>query len=175
MQNFVWEETNDVKSLVDILNYVEPHEMERNAILKCVENNIVYKCFVAKNKEHKIVALIIATFLPQSQTLHIEDYAIHPLFRGQGHARKLWNDWRDLVRCQWTTVEALTIEVYLHNVEVWRNIMGISELFPHNYELDLAPGVLVSFMGTNLTCSPEHVIKEWKKICNETNKLLSKL
>ena len=164
---FIWEQTTDVNNLSEILTLVEPHEMERNSILTRIKHNVVYKCFVAKNQDHSNVAIIIATFLPLSQTVHVEDFALHPNIRGQGHARQMWKDWRTLVRNTWTNVEALTIEVYLQNVAVWRKIMDVAALLPQTYELDLAPGVFVCFMGKNITCSPHVILTEWKHICNK--------
>jgi hypothetical protein len=168
---FSWEFTTDVTLLKEILNLVEPHKREREAIIKCIEKNIVYKCYVAKDCQQNVVAIIIATFLEQSKTLLIEDFALHPKIRNKGFAMKIWDDWRNLVKKEWTDVDALCIEVYLYNVEAWKNIMKVKELFPQPYRLDLAPNSLVMFMGKDLTETAENILIEWRKICHDTNLL----
>jgi len=162
---FVWKRQYDPAALIPILEMVEPYKKERDVILKCIELGICYRAYVARDYLKLVVAIAIATILPKTQTLHVEDFALHPRIRGKGHARELWKSWRLFVRSDWTSIEALTIEVYMHNIEPWRKIMGVTELLPQPvYLLPLAPNVPMVFMGRQLTSSVSDVLAEWQSI-----------
>ena len=122
------------------------------------------------------MAIAIAILLPRTQTLHVEDFALHPRIRKLGYARQLWDDWRTLIHSTWTTTNSLTIEVYLHNVEPWRKIMDVSELVSQPLRLlPLVPDVPMMLMGHNLTAPVSDIFEEWQEIQREATALLKKL
>ena len=108
---FVWQHCHDPTKFDEILQMVEPYEEERKMIINCIKHNIVYQSYIAVDSSNFVVAIVIATILPKTQTLHIEDFALHPNIQKTGHARKLWHDWRDFINKMWTKVESLTIEI----------------------------------------------------------------
>jgi GNAT superfamily N-acetyltransferase len=169
---FVWQHCRDPIKFEEILQMVEPYEEERKMILNCIQHDIVYQSYIAVDASDFVVAIVIATILPKTQTLHIEDFALHPNIQKQGHARQLWKDWRDFINKTWTKIESLTIEVYLQNVEPWRKIMDVHELLPEPLcLLPLAHHVPVMFMGKNITNSVTDILNEWKQVQTDVLKL----
>jgi len=159
-KTLIWEHNQDYRLYTDILEIVEPHEKERNAIIECLKQGICYRSYLARDETGFVVAICIATILPKTQTLHIEDFALHPKIRGLGLAKYLWDEWRKLVRETWTEIEAISIEVYLQNVAPWRKIMNIYELFPEPLHLlPFAPDILMMFMGKNIASNAEEILK----------------
>jgi len=170
---FIWEQNYNHTLFREILEIVEPHHREREAIMKCLERGLYYRSYLARDKNNSVVAIAIATLLPKTQTLHVEDFALHPIIRKQGHAQKLWDDWRALVRSEWTTVTSMTIEVYLQNVEPWKKIMGVEELIPHPIKLlPLAPNVPMMLMGRDLTSPVNFIFKEWQEMQRDAADIL---
>jgi hypothetical protein len=171
---FSWQRCHDPTKFQEILNIVEPYEEERNMILNCIEQNIVYRSYVALDTSESVVAIAIATFLPKTKVLHIEDFALHQKIQKQGYAKQLWKDWRNLVNETWTKIDSLTIEVYLQNMEPWRKIMGVSELLSNpSCLLPLAPRVPVMFMGKNLISSVDDILLEWKQVQEAVHRIFS--
>jgi len=177
---FVWEQNFDHNLFKEILEEVEPHHKEREAILLCIEHKLCYRSYVAKDENGKVLAIAIAILLRTTETLHVEDFALHPSIREKGFARKLWDDWRSFVRSEGITMEAMTIEVYLQNIEPWRKIMGVTmlvtELLPSPMKsLSLAPNVDVMLMGRNLTAPVADVIAEWQRMQRDIGEILSRI
>jgi hypothetical protein len=102
----VWQKSCRPEDFEELLELVEPFERERKAIFQCIRTNVCYNAYVARNKDNRVVALAIATLLPKTQTLHVEDFALHPCIRNRHYAQKLWDSWRKLVSETWTPVEA---------------------------------------------------------------------
>jgi len=163
-----WELVDNYSEDIDeILRLVEPYPAEHAAIVDCIRLPLsVYKVYVARS--HQLgapLALVLATFLPRTKTLHIEDYALHPIIRGLNLAAPLWRQWREFVATTegWGPRQAITIEVYLQNVKVWNRVMGVADL-KYKIHLPLAPHVPVQFMGRDLTASPREISDEWLEV-----------
>jgi ribosomal protein S18 acetylase RimI-like enzyme len=171
-----WRRTFDIGEIEEILSLVEPNKTERNAIIQCIQHTDVYRMYVAERVqllriEKKLVdGIAIATWLPQTETLHVEDFAIHPRIRGQKHAAQLWQSWWRMIVDQEKWVKenvTMTIEVYLHNVEAWRKIMQVNELFPEEKTQDLpVSGESIVWMGARLkdNVSAKAIQAEWMEI-----------
>ena len=173
---FIWKRQQDHNLFTEILEIVEPFQKEREAILDCIKETLYYRTYIATDKEELVVAIAIATFLPKTETLHVEDFALHPRIRRKKYARKLWNDWRTLVRSEWTSVEALTIEVYLHNVEPWGKIMKVTKLLPQPINLlPLAPEIPMMLMGRKLTSPVSDILAEWQQLQRDASIILNTL
>src|SRR5947209_1425272 len=87
-----WFRCTDSKQLEEILSIVEPNNKENQAILKCINETEIYRSYIYKDNG-TIDAICIATLLSKTQTLHIEDFALHPRIRGKGKSYPLWNSW----------------------------------------------------------------------------------
>ncbi len=190
-----WTVTHDRHDYWELLCIAEPNELERDAIDRCIQETDVYKTYVARNKKERnkkernkkernkkernkkernkkgaqIIGLIITVFLPHTQTLHIEDYVIHPDARGKGVGRALWNDFTST-----HGVNKLTIEVYPKNIEVWHKIMGVNVLFDRVLPVT---GETVTWMGHNVNVDFALCIeREWLAIqVQERDRVSNKL
>lgn len=179
-----WSICSDPMELVEILSLVEPYPREFQAIMACLKlTPSVYKAFVAKRVvepkcDSRALAIVIATYLPHTQTVHIEDYALHPIIRGLGLAQSLWHTWRRFVELHegWAWDQAITIEVYNQNVKVWGKIMGVEAIDLTSTEtparLPLAPEVPIVFMGRDLVASPAVIYAEWIAVQKREQNLL---
>jgi GNAT superfamily N-acetyltransferase len=162
---FKWSQVYNSEDLSEILSLVEPNEIERKTIINCFDNSTIYRGYVAHNFQTKnIDAIVIATYLTKTETLHIEDFALHPRIRGQGYARSLWSSWLELiVEEKWihSLDTAISIEVYKQNVEPWSKIMGVKTI-----ETALLPltGVEIVWMAKNLKRLFKEVFDEWTDI-----------
>jgi hypothetical protein len=185
MINWCWERTKDRNLLHEILSIVEIKPTELNAILRCVEETDVYNAYIAYNSESKkIEAIAIATWLPKFNTLHIEDFALHPRIRKAGHSVTLWNSWVHFISesekwiCDANV--SMTIEVYIHNVVAWRKIMGVEPLLLYKTKLWWETEEIL-WMGKNLKYPATAIILEWidiqqkEKIRQQATTIKSKL
>jgi hypothetical protein len=157
-----WETSADPDDVTELLHLVEPYIQERDAILKCLRTfPDLYQVDVVR-LEQRVVALVIFTYLPKTNTFHIEDFALHPIIRGQNLSQWLWTKWLKFRSIN--DSQALTIEVYLQNVKIWSKIMGVKDLGLPNARILLAPNAPMTFMGKNLSTSAAVVHKEWVAI-----------
>jgi hypothetical protein len=165
---WTWKRTREFKDFESIFNLVEVEQSESLAIKRCIQETDIYRCYVATHDDTKatIGAFIIATWLPMTKTLHIEDFALSTQIQKQGHAKVLWEAWWDFVIDQEKWIPArncpMTIEVYLYNVKAWEKILNVSSLFqaPLYYNLKK-----IQWMGRHLeTVAIIDVYHEWLSI-----------
>jgi hypothetical protein len=170
MESYKWERCNNYNELKEILEIVEPNIYDKEGIIKRYPAH--YRAYVARgapNSIPQIGAIAIAAFLPKSRTLHIEDFAIHPYLRGLGYARLAYSSWRAFVWLEWYEAApaylnggGIMIEVYLHNVEAWRKIMGVTEVDVGSRQSRLLKkSTPIIVMGSNLSC-PVAAYAEWQ-------------
>jgi GNAT superfamily N-acetyltransferase len=181
-----WKRTNDPKLFGELLILIEPNMVERTAIINCILETNIYNVYIAENSvSFRIDAICIATFLNKTQTLHIEDFALHPNIRGKGYAKILWNSWWDFVvnTEKWINIDqSMTIEVYTKNVFPWNKIMGVNPLFNsdslltnedtigknQSFNVELSPlfwtNEKIVWMGKNLINNPRDIESEWTQI-----------
>lgn len=157
---FEWIQTSDSLQVEEILMLIEPEIKERTAILNCFD---AYNCYVCMNLEHdkRIDAICITIKLPKTDTLHIEDFALHPRIRGKGYAKGIWELWLYYYGIDDST--AISIEVYLYNIKAWEKIMNVKVL-----DIPTTPlyynEVEIQWMGKNLKYSIQEIVQEWTDI-----------
>lgn len=89
---FIWEYSQNSNLYREILEFVEPYDLEREVVIKCIEYGIYYRPYIAKDNNCMVVAIAISRLLLRTQTLYIEDFTLHPYTREKGYAKQLWND-----------------------------------------------------------------------------------
>ncbi len=159
MQQLQWEQCKNQHDIEELLHLVEPYPQEFNAIMKCLGNHPGLYDVSVVWYDSRIVALCIATFLPKTKTVHIEDFALHPIIRGQGYAQILWDGWLKYYNI--SENQALTVEVYAQNIKIWSKIMKIKDLGVEDAHIMLVPKAPMRFMGKNLSVNPKLVYEEW--------------
>jgi len=167
MAIWTWQRATYWEQIAELMNLVEPdgNVYDRHGIVDRYPDR--YRAYVG-HLQKAGDAIAIAAWLPMTKTLHIETFAVHPRCRGAGHARRAWASWRAALADDWpvtcTARDSLTIEVYLHNVEAWRKIMGVTEV--HGKDLPAAlyllPSTPVQWMARDLTYPPAQVYAEWQ-------------
>jgi hypothetical protein len=154
-----WKRAKAFAEIKDILLQVEPtkHIYDPNGI--CSRFPDLSRAYVGflNNGEPRASAIAIATLLPKSKVLHIEDFALCESARKQGLAHLAWSSWRVFVADEWYDTRAcgksLSIEVYVKNVEAWGKIMGVIkyDVRPMRALPQLMPDPnCVVFMGSHL-------------------------
>lgn len=162
MSEYKWSRALLYSDLKEILELVDPNVWDSAGLATKYPTR--YRAYVAKKDDGRVDAIGIAAYLPDTKTMHVEDFALHPRIRGQGLARRLYNGWREYMLEEWPETKACggstTIEVYLQNVEAWRKIMQVKEVEVKAEALILRHPIRV--MACNLTHPSEEVYAEWQ-------------
>ena len=161
---YTWSSCNDLSSLEELLLLIEPDTIERTAIQRCLKETNIYNAYIAKSPTGEIDALCISTFLQKTQTLHVEDFALHPRIRGKHLAQSLWDAWWHHLEKEKVIREEqpMTIEVYPKNVIPWTKIMKVHVLFESAL---LWTRESIVWMGKNLPEGMEaSIVQEWRNL-----------
>lgn len=166
-KEWFWERCYDFNDLKEILLLVEPNIYDAKGLVDRFPK--LSRAYVARNAlGTKVNAIAVATLLPISKTLHVEDFAIHPRVQKTGVARDAWLSWRKFLAEEWKETQktgtSMTIEVYLHNVEAWRKIMGVTEIYVGGMKpLFISEKTPIKLMGRDLKVAPWLVYGELQR------------
>jgi GNAT superfamily N-acetyltransferase len=151
----MWKRATSYVEIQPVFELVEPDEnvWDREGI--CDKHPDRYQAYTTVDG----CAIGIVCWLPVSKVLHIETFALHPEVRGQGRARWLFASLLAHVaeHTDFST-DRLLIEVYPQNVEVWRKIMGVTEVDVGG-ATPLYLKTPVTVMGKN---ADRHAYAEWQ-------------
>lgn len=178
-----WRRATDWSDLEELMELVEPNIFDKTKVatrypnrLRAYVGTIAHSLLGGALHSLGVSALVaeamgadavaLAAWLPESKVVHVEDFAIHPRWRGEGLARPAWTSWRAFLAQEWPETrvarDAMTIEVYLQNIEAWRKIMGVHELVTDMQPLYLLPTTPIQLMGRDLTCPVRDVYAEFQ-------------
>jgi acetoin utilization deacetylase AcuC-like enzyme len=156
------------ESFIEIMKGIEPNTPKVPGLITYDPKN--YRCYVARDISGQLgcLAIGIACYLPKCNVLHVEDFALNPKIYGKGMSRGLYSSWREFVCSEWPEankagISNTMIEVYLHNVEPWKKIMGVEKVKVPQPAIFIREDTPIVLMARDLPCSPEVAYAEWQE------------
>jgi acetoin utilization deacetylase AcuC-like enzyme/GNAT superfamily N-acetyltransferase len=151
---------------LEILRHFEPNTPLVSGLVTCDPRR--YRCYIACNKvSGKAEAVGIACYLPKSNVLHIEDFALDPSIHGRGLAKDLYQSWREFICSEWPEarlagITTTMIEVYEYNVEKWNKIMQVDKVMVSQPAKFIRKDTPIVLMVRDLPCPAEMAYAEWQ-------------
>lgn len=121
----MWKRVTDLKSCQKLYHDVTPESDRDETLFQRFYNYRAY-CF---DNNGQIEAFGVVCFLPISDTIMIDLFAIDPSVRGKGLARNYFNTFIEQLGNLWpecsTARYRRLLEAYIHNIEPWCKIMDM--------------------------------------------------
>lgn len=132
-QIMYWSECRQFSQAISLYELVTPPDdrIDEQGLIERFRNSHNYRCYLLKRNEiDNPYGLAIMAYLSKSKVLHVDTFMLAPKIRQQGLAKLAWTSLLNKLPSEWTTTR-IQMEAYLHNVEPWRNIIGVSVTKTH--------------------------------------------